>query len=93
MRTLSSSPPSFSLLAGILFRVLPALRAGSKKTLLALRDGGRGSTIGRERHRARSVLVIVQVALALVLLVGSGLMVRSFQQLPQSTLASMRKAS
>ena len=70
-----------SLLAGILFRVLPALRAGSKKTLLALRDGGRGSTIGRERHRARSVLVIVQVALALVLLVGSGLMVRSFQQL------------
>ncbi len=70
-----------SLLAGVLFGVLPALRAGSKKTLLALRDGGRGSTIGRERHRARSVLVIVQVALALVLLVGSGLMVRSFQEL------------
>ena len=49
--------------------------------LSALRDGGRGATIGRDRHRARSVLVVTQVALALVLLVGSGLMVRSFQEL------------
>ncbi|MCA1789523.1 MAG: ABC transporter permease, partial [Thioalkalivibrio sp.] len=49
--------------------------------LAALRDGGRGSTIGRDRHRARSALVVGQVALALMLLVGSGLMVRSFQEL------------
>ena len=70
-----------TLLSGLLFGVLPAVRAGSKKALLALRDGGRGSTIGRDRHRARSLLVVVQVALALVLLVGSGLMVRSFQRL------------
>ncbi len=70
-----------TLLSGLLFGVLPSLRAGSKKTLLALRDGGRGSTIGRDRHRVRSLLVVLQVALALVLLVGSGLMVRSFQQL------------
>ena len=70
-----------SVVAGLLFGLLPALRAGSKRTLAALRDGGRGSTIGRDRHRARSVLVVGQVALALMLLVGSGLMVRSFQQL------------
>jgi putative ABC transport system permease protein len=70
-----------SVVAGLLFGLLPALRAGSKRTLAALRDGGRGSTIGRDRHRARNVLVVGQVALALMLLVGSGLMVRSFQQL------------
>ena len=70
-----------SVLAGLFFGIFPAFRVGSKKTLLALRDGGRSSTIGRDRHRARSTLVVGQVALALMLLVGSGLMVRSFQQL------------
>ena len=70
-----------SIFAGLLFGGLPALRSGSDKMLGALRDGGRGSTIGGDRHRARGVLVVTQVALALVLLVGSGLMVRSFQQL------------
>ena len=44
------------------------------------RAAGRSAT-GRERHRARNTLVVVQVALALVLLVGSGLMIRTFQQL------------
>jgi len=70
-----------SVLAGLLFGTFPALRTGSRKSLAALRDGGRGPTIGRERHRTRSLLVVTQVALALVLLVGSGLMVRSFRQL------------
>ena len=70
-----------SLAAGLFFGLFPSFRAGSKKTLRALRDGGRGSTIGRDRHRARSVLVVGQIALALMLLVGSGLMVRSFQAL------------
>lgn len=70
-----------SIFTGILFGVLPALRVGSGEITAVLRDGGRGSTVGRERHRARSLLVITQVALALVLLVGSGLMVRSFQEL------------
>jgi predicted permease len=72
---------AISILAGLVFGLLPALRAGSGRALAALRDGGRGSTIGRERHRARNVLVVGQVALALILLVGSGLMVRSFQRL------------
>ena len=46
-----------------------------------VREGGRASSDGRERHRARGSLVVSQVALALVLLVGSGLMIRSFQAL------------
>ena len=72
---------AISLSAGLLFGVLPALRTGSERMLATLRDGGRGTTIGRERHLARSAMVVAQVALALIVLVGSGLMVRSFQQL------------
>ncbi len=70
-----------AIFSGLLFGVLPALKAGSKRGYAALRDGGRGTTIGRDRHHARALLVVGQVALALVLLVGSGLMVRSFQRL------------
>jgi putative ABC transport system permease protein len=70
-----------SLGAGILFGLFPAFRVWARDSMGALRDGGRGATIGRDRHRARRVLVVTQVALALVLLVGSGLMVRTFQEL------------
>ncbi len=70
-----------SLLAALLFGVLPALASSSTNTMGLLRDGGRGSTIGRARHRARNVLVTTQVALAFVLVIGSGLMVRSFAAL------------
>jgi hypothetical protein len=42
-----------SVVAGLIYGLLPALRAGSGRALATLRDGGRGSTIGRERHRAR----------------------------------------
>ena len=66
-----------SVLAGLLFGVLPALRTGSPRMLASLRDGGRGGTLGRGQHRARNALVVAQVALALVLVIGSGLMVRS----------------
>ena len=44
----------------------------------ALKENGRGSSDGRERHRARNTLVVAQVAMAVVLLVASGLMVRTF---------------
>jgi putative ABC transport system permease protein len=70
-----------SVLAGLLFGVLPALRSGSDRMLGSLRDGGRGATVGRERHLVRRLLVVGQVALALIVLVGSGLMVRSFEAL------------
>ncbi len=70
-----------SVAVGLLFGLLPALRASSEKTLPALRAGGRGSTMDRGKNRVLSGLVVAQMALALVLLVGSALMVRSFQRL------------
>ena len=70
-----------SLLSGALFGVIPVLKYAGPRVATALRGVGRTFSHGRERHRARNTLVVVQVALALVLLVGSGLMIRTFQQL------------
>ena len=70
-----------SLLASVLFGLLPALRYGQRDTVSALKEGGRGSSTGPRQHVARNVLVVTQMALALVLLVGSGLMIRSFRAL------------
>ncbi|HVG07977.1 MAG TPA: ABC transporter permease [Thermoanaerobaculia bacterium] len=70
-----------ALLAGLLVGLFAALRYGRPDLASALKEGGRGGTAGRERLRARSALVVVQVALALVLLVGAGLMVKSFRRL------------
>ena len=66
---------------GIVFGAFPMTRYAGDRLAGILRDGSRGSTAGRERHRARNVLVATQLAMALVLLVGSGLMLRSFAQL------------
>jgi predicted permease len=70
-----------TLLTGLLLSVAPIVRGLRGISPAALRDGGIRTTAGRERHRARSALIAVQVALALVLLVGSGLMLRSFWKL------------
>ena len=70
-----------SLFAGLLFGILPVFRYGRSNLVACLKEGGRGGSSGRDRHRARNALVVAQVALALVLLVGSGLMIRSFQAL------------
>ena len=67
-----------SLIAGLLCGVIPALRFSGRS--IALRSGGR-ATEGRERHRARNILVTAQVALASVLLVSAGLMLRTFEAL------------
>jgi putative ABC transport system permease protein len=70
-----------SILSGLLIGAFAAFRYGSPDLVPALKDGGRGGTAGKARHRARQILVVVQVALALVLLVGAGLMIRSFWRL------------
>ncbi|MPY87053.1 MAG: FtsX-like permease family protein [Luteitalea sp.] len=72
-----------SVLATLMFALIPVLHFALPKLQLAraLRGGGRSITEGRESNRARHVLVVLQVALALVLLVGSGLMIRTFQTL------------
>ncbi len=70
-----------SVVAGLLFGLLPALRAGAVAAAGHMTAGARGATAGRARQIARRGLVVMQVALALTLLVGSGLAVRSFQRL------------
>ena len=67
-----------SLLAGLLFGAIPILKYARPHMAATLKDSSRGSSEGRERHRARNTLVVAQVALAAVLLVASGLMVRTF---------------
>jgi len=70
-----------SLLSGLLFGLIPALKYAGPRTSLALRSVGRTASASRERHRARNILVVGQVAMALVLLVSAGLMIRTFQAL------------
>jgi len=70
-----------SLLASLLFGSVPVLKYAGARLGAGLRAGGRSMSESRDRHRSRGVLVIVQVALALVLLVGSGLMIRTFRAL------------
>jgi putative ABC transport system permease protein len=75
-----------TLLAGLLFGLVPALRAARQDAQAALREGGRGGMGGPGAARSRGVLVVGQVALALVLLVGAGLLVRSFRNLRTTDL-------
>jgi len=70
-----------SLFSGLLFGLIPVFKYAGPNLAAALKGGGRSISQGRERHRARNTLVVVQVALALVLLIGSGLMIRTFQAL------------
>jgi predicted permease len=72
---------AISIAAGLLFGSIPVFKYVGPGLVGALRAGGRTASHSRERHRARNTLVVVQVALALVLLVGSGLMIRTFQAL------------
>lgn len=70
-----------SLAAGLLFGMIPVFKYARPRLANVLASGGRSLSVSKERHRARGVLVVVQVALAMVLLVGSGLMIRTFRAL------------
>jgi predicted permease len=70
-----------SLLSGLLFGAIPVFKYATAQLAGMLRGGGRAASASRERHRTRNVLAVAQIALALVLLVGSGLMLRTFQAL------------
>ncbi len=70
-----------SLVGGFLLGLIPVLQYGKPRPAAALRGGTRGSSQGRERHRAQRSLVVLQVAMTLVLLIGSGLMIRTFRAL------------
>ncbi len=68
-----------SLLAGVLFGMVPALQATRPGLIEALKDGSRSSTGGSGAHRIRGLLVVSEVALALIALIGAGLLVQSFR--------------
>ncbi|MEA2263752.1 MAG: hypothetical protein QOJ51_6577, partial [Acidobacteriaceae bacterium] len=70
-----------SVLSGLLFGSIPALRYARARTSTALRGGGRTTSLSRERQHSRDLLVVAQVAMALVLLVSAMLMIRTFQAL------------
>jgi putative ABC transport system permease protein len=70
-----------SVVTGILFGLVPALASAKPELTEALKEGGRGSTTGARRNRVRNALVISEVALALVLLVGASLLLKSFVRL------------
>jgi predicted permease len=70
-----------SLFASALFGCIPVLKYAGVRLNTGIREGGRAVSQSREQHRARAVLVVVQVALALVLLICSGLMIRTFRAL------------
>ena len=72
---------ALSLVAGLLFGLIPVFKYASPNANTALRGGGRGLSQSKERHRARNTLVVLQTALAVVLLIGAGLMIRTFQAL------------
>jgi predicted permease len=70
-----------SVVAGLLFGAIPVFKYARAQVGTMLRGGGRTASASRERHRARNTLVVAQIALALMLLVSSGLMIRTFQAL------------
>jgi putative ABC transport system permease protein len=75
-----------SLLTGIVFGVVPALHGSKSNFAESLKDATRGGTSGGVRNRIRAVLVSAQLALALVLLIGSGLLIRSFLKMQGADL-------
>ena len=89
-----------SVAAGLAFGAIPVLKRRGVRLAEALRAGGRNASAGRDRNVMRNTLTIVQVALAVVLLIGSGLMIRTFQSMRRvqpgftspATLQTMRIA-
>jgi len=66
---------------GLVFGLVPGLASGKPDLTESLKEGGRGATGGRRHNRLRNTLVVAEVALALVLLTGAGLLVKSFVRL------------
>jgi putative ABC transport system permease protein len=70
-----------SFLTGIIFGLIPALYATNPNLTESLKEGGRSSTEGLRGARLRNILVVAEIAIALVMLIGAGLMIKSFIRL------------
>ncbi len=70
-----------SLLTGVVFGVVPAFESSRVSTSESLKEGAKGTTAGRRGGRLRGAFVVAEIALALILLVGAGLMLKSFARL------------
>jgi predicted permease len=79
---------ALSVLAGVAFGVVPALQASRPNLVESLKEAGRGAMSGLARQRFRGALVAGQIALALILLAGAGLMINSFFRLTGAELGS-----
>ena len=75
-----------SFLTGVVFGLLPAMQASKTDLNESLKESGRGSTEGRRGAAIRSALIVSEIALSLVLLIGAGLMIKSFIRLQQVDL-------
>ena len=67
-----------SFLSALFFGLVPVAKDAAPRIGLAIQGGGRTASSSRDRHRARNVLIVTQIALCLVLLIASGLMIRTF---------------
>jgi len=72
---------ALSLLTGLIFGALPAWRMSRVDPATALREGSRGTTAGRGQNRLQSALVVAETAIGLILLIGAGLLLRSFDRI------------
>jgi putative ABC transport system permease protein len=72
---------ALSILTGLIFGLVPALQAARVDLVEGLRDGGRGTVGSRRAHRTRNALVVVEVALAAILLIGASLLIQTFVRL------------
>ena len=74
---------AIAILTGILFGIVPALRTAKLDLRETLNEGSRGSTAGPGHHRMRNALLCMEISLAMLLLVGAGLLLRSFSRLQE----------
>jgi putative ABC transport system permease protein len=75
-----------SLVAGLTFGIVPAFRTTDGSLDLALREGGRGGSDGPSRGRLRSAIVVAELALSVTIMIGAGLLVKSYRALASTTL-------